>query len=330
MFMKNRRKLLIIAAVISAMLVGGCSSKEEIAESKAVENTVVISKELADNFTSETAYITLNSEKYPVADVMNARVEERITSLKNEMREMAESAEDNPPMEFSYNAYQNIYETEGIISVVLDNANYSGGVHGYHWVEAFVAYKNSDEIIRLSDLMAEDYGVAEIKSIIKTEILSAPEMYFPDSTDYVDEMDIESSFYIDETGKLIIFFNPYEVAPYAAGIVRHEFDADKLKGIIKEEVYAELKSAENNEEPDIRLNGVGYTLENAPKQVEENGYYSSKFLPLEEIIEITGYNISAETNEADDNGYVSFSDLKVILSDAVVTVVSGESICIYY
>lgn len=331
--MKNRRKLLIIAAVVFTMLSGGCNGKEEPAESEIAENTVVISKEMTDNFTSEIAYVTLNNEKYAIAEAINANVEERIASIKTEMQDTAESTEENLPLQFSYNAYLNIYETEGIISAVLDNGNYSGGAHGYQWLEAFVGYKDGNEIIGLSELMAEDDGVDVVKSIIKSEISAEKEMYFPDASDYIDEMDIESSFYIDETGRIIIFFNPYEVAPYAAGVVRFELDADDIKDIIKEEVYAELKKAESNEKPDIRYNGVGIKLDNSPKMVEENEYYSAEYLPLEEILEITGLDMKdrkAETKIIDGTEYISFPELKVLLSDSVVTVVSGESVCIYY
>jgi len=284
-----------LALLISSALILGVAQA-----AFANDENVVIVKESMEGYMSEVAYSPLDSEEYKIADVMNKAVEDGILAGKIELSSLYKGREVGP-LEFTYYAYQNTYDSEEFVSVVMNNYNYSGGAHGYNWVTAFTGYKDGEELLALSDFFVKDklnYS-RDVKNIIKAKIAEEPEKYYQYADTCVDDIPLENNFYIDEQGNVVIFYNPYDIAPYAAGVVSFKLSADELKGLIKDEVYAELKNieAENSAAANIRYNGVGYVMENAPKALDDNEFYNPVYVPVRDTFEMMG--IEVKWNEKD-------------------------------
>jgi len=61
-------------------------------------------------------------------------------------------------------------------------------------------------------------------------------------TSYFEDPDLTPNWYFSENG-LVIYFNCYDIAPYAAGIIKVEFPYDALTGVLKPEFYPETVMA---------------------------------------------------------------------------------------
>ena len=185
----------------------------------ADEKKVVSSREEYDGYYFETEYVVLDSTEYKMADEINKAVEVRINAGKEEIAQWENDfIEYVPPMELSYIADGEVYENESFISYVLTSHNYTGGAHGYYWNSTFVGNKAKDKVIKFSGIFKKPIYLyaRDFKPMIMEKINEAPECYYPEVYDTLLKLSLENKFYIDENGKVIVYFNPYEIAPYAA------------------------------------------------------------------------------------------------------------------
>ncbi|MDF2594523.1 MAG: hypothetical protein K0R69_864 [Clostridia bacterium] len=108
---------------------------------------------------------------------------------------------------------------------------YSGGAHGISY-QKYVNLRTTDnKILQLKDLFKEgtDYKTLinhEIKDQIKLRE-SKGEYFFPGSQGFASIKD-DQAYYINSLGNLVIVFNIYEIAPYAAGIIEFSIPKEKL------------------------------------------------------------------------------------------------------
>lgn len=147
-------------------------------------------------------------------------------------REAAESFSEEPPWEAYVN--ENIYlRSDSIVSIGVTTEIFSGGAHGYKTL-TFVNF---------------DPGTGEI--------LTAGEIFKPEFSSFVEqrfrqEQGIPESDNINNTGfwfdedtfslpenigftedKVILVYNSYEIAPYAAGDIRMEIPIEEVRPFIQ-------------------------------------------------------------------------------------------------
>ena len=154
---------------------------------------------------------------------------------------------------YAYSYYANV-STERLDSAVISalqvNSVYSGGAHpGY----AQIAY-NLD-LINRTELTLDDVILPGSDTKLQQGILDRLEQRFgglEHSGLYADYPEIvKASFavpgltpnwYFSSTG-LVIYYNCYDIAPYAAGIIKVEFPYDTLDGILRPEYFPKTVAA---------------------------------------------------------------------------------------
>jgi hypothetical protein len=118
----------------------------------------------------------------------------------------------------------------GLLSIVTENYQYTGGAHGMTFKTAYNVDVSGGRLLILRDFFPNrDNYLADIKAKIKESLHTGPESecYFPDASETIDAYQGDFPFYI--SGKnVVIFFHPYEIACYAAGFREFEIPWDVL------------------------------------------------------------------------------------------------------
>lgn len=103
------------------------------------------------------------------------------------------------------------------VSLLFSTEQYSGGVHGYerYWGETYDT--KTGKALSLTDAVTDIHAFSGLVTEALTERLE-------DSLSYFEDVDVEeilsgegASWTLDHTG-VTVYFNPYEVAPYAYGV----------------------------------------------------------------------------------------------------------------
>lgn len=127
-----------------------------------------------------------------------------------------------------FKAGYKVSRNEGrILSLTQNIYVFTGGAHGMYWKLAYNLDVQTGDTLKLPEVFVPgsnwserfDQRVREQKGL------------FPDHFKGVGP---KSHFYFDEKG-LNVFFQLYEIAPYAAGIIQVEFSYEELRDILKPE-----------------------------------------------------------------------------------------------
>ena len=158
-------------------------------------------------------------------------------------RAQADYPEREEGMFYTYSYYSNV-NTERldneIISVLQVNSTYSGGAHPNYSQHAYNLDLASSRRLTLSDVIEPD-GEAVLLDMVLAELKSRFDGLeglglFPDYQLIVQDCllgpELTSNWYFSDNG-LVIYFNCYEIAPYAAGIIKVEFAYDTLRGVLR-------------------------------------------------------------------------------------------------
>lgn len=129
-----------------------------------------------------------------------------------------------------------------VLSLLTLSSVYSGGAHPSSLQTAY----NLD-LVRKTQLRLEDVILPEGESVIRQSVQNELEHRFMDGdtlmlyegyTDTLDSMlsygTMTQNWYLNQEG-LVIYFNQYEIAPYAAGIIKVEIPYTELEDVLQEE-----------------------------------------------------------------------------------------------
>lgn len=131
-----------------------------------------------------------------------------------------------------------------VVSLMVLSSVYSGGAHPNAVQTAWNLDLEEKKLLRLEDVIHPDMAEAlaeMVKQQIDEKFLALGENAL--FSDYADT--IAHSFfgepmtpywYFNDRG-LVIFYNQYELGPYAAGIIKTEFCYPELEGILREEFF---------------------------------------------------------------------------------------------
>ena len=149
---------------------------------------------------------------------------------------------------YSYSNYQQIgaaRHDEKVVSLIRLSSLYSGGSHPISVQTAYNLDIANRRVLRLEDVIAEG-SAAQLAKLVKAGVDSK---FVPIDggiglfDDYGDTIDISMNYgnmtpywYLNDVG-LVIFYNQYELGPYAAGIIKVELPYGELEGILLEEFY---------------------------------------------------------------------------------------------
>ncbi|MDR1588616.1 MAG: DUF3298 domain-containing protein [Oscillospiraceae bacterium] len=132
---------------------------------------------------------------------------------------------------------------DGILTISENGYLYSGGAHAMYWLSTYVIDIEGSKRLSLEDLFESgtDYKTALIDEM--NAIRAAGGEYWEDVSEIgLEEIDAYGgyNFYFAD-GTLVIYYNPYDVAAYAVGMVKFEIPSDSISGIVAPE-YSELFS----------------------------------------------------------------------------------------
>ncbi|MCT4612371.1 MAG: DUF3298 and DUF4163 domain-containing protein [Clostridia bacterium] len=206
--MKNIILTFMILLVGTLFFFLGTKGNPEIKTSKIIEE-------------SEMLYVNFNIPKVVgVKKDIEEKINLKIRSDVDEFRKSVEAfAIPEEGIEIEYSAtvdyvYGNIEDNK--VSLVLDFTSYTGGAHDNTNRVTYNYDVETGEELKLD--MVTEKPFETIKEDIEKKIESEKEKYF-EGTEIV--IDNSSMFYLRDN-KIIIYYNQYDIAPYAAGIIEFE------------------------------------------------------------------------------------------------------------
>lgn len=118
-----------------------------------------------------------------------------------------------------YREYQITLNQENAVSMYIDEYIFSGGAHGTTTRTSQTWNLMLGKMVELYELYPnEPYFLLDILRKINREISENLENFFADPYPLVVEYFNPESYYIDN-GKVVIYFQQYDIAPYSSGII---------------------------------------------------------------------------------------------------------------
>lgn len=141
------------------------------------------------------------------------------------------------PQTFDYTfetGFRVSYNSKDFISIVLDHYQFTGGAHGNYYSVGYNFRTSDANLLTLTDIILSenfDILVDECTQVILEKFDAAS---LVDAGLFEDELIIppDQDFYI-LPGKLILQFDPYEIAPYSTGEISVEIPFSKIQDILK-------------------------------------------------------------------------------------------------
>lgn len=125
---------------------------------------------------------------------------------------------------YSYDlGYNILYNDNGILCIILNGYEYSGGVHGFPIKETYTFDLATGNVLKISDLITtDDYTFASYAFDEFSRMIEEAETYFWDGAPNTVIEDLSNlnnvDFYVDDNGICVYYF-PYELASYADGFI---------------------------------------------------------------------------------------------------------------
>ena len=127
--------------------------------------------------------------------------------------------------------FETFRNDERFFSLTQNRYLYAGGAHGMNWLTASNVNLQTGRDDQLSDLFVGDTDYRGILSQFVRRV-GAKRNYPLWSFDGIRP---DASFYLTDEG-IVLFFQPYEIAPYSEGVVRILIPYRELSGILKPNV----------------------------------------------------------------------------------------------
>ena len=165
---------------------------------------------------------------------VNMKIKNDIMPKLNEAEKAAEeyyknSENDVPAFPFEVNSQYTITENNDyLISLYNDYYEFLGGAHGITIRTSYNIEKKSGKMLKLSDLFKEGYDYKSvINSYIRKQIENNQKDYF-ESSDKFKGISDDQGYYISGSN-IIIYYQQYEIAPYAGGIREFRIPLDHME-----------------------------------------------------------------------------------------------------
>ena len=125
---------------------------------------------------------------------------------------------------------------DGVVVYMVTLDYYEGGAHGIYQMLPFNFDVHTGSQLHLSDVFVPGYEsrLTDILLNALQELTSTKSLEELHDQGYLYSMDMfpSENFTLDKD-HITFIYNPYEIAPYAAGIIELEVDYDDLKDILK-------------------------------------------------------------------------------------------------
>lgn len=134
----------------------------------------------------------------------------------------------------TYFDYAVKYNRDGLLSIVFQDYQYSGGAHGGTLQTGLTFDLATGKMLKLNDLTNTSSGYrayinASIRQSIDNRIASGNLTEFPDAK--FSDIGDDPAFFLSNTG-IVFYFQQYEYFPYAAGIQEFTIPYSELKDML--------------------------------------------------------------------------------------------------
>lgn len=176
-----------------------------------------------------------------VMNQLNQRLEQKALDFKKETERMSrevveESKKQGWPLRTGsvYTEYEARINENRTMSISVIYYQYTGGAHGMTNKETINLDLVNEKELLLKDLFAgsADYLQALTDELVK-QMNNDQESLFPSTLSTFKASDDLKFYLTDES--IVFYFDPYEIAPYAAGIVEYKISYDALKDVLKKD-----------------------------------------------------------------------------------------------
>lgn len=220
--------ILIITLVVASFIFKGGNNfsfiDKESEDVKNIKTSAEIKKEI---FSEKTDYYTISLE-YPVTEnsSVNAYIKEFVDKSIESFREDVSWAKDGVEGDLGSFlsltiAYENI-KTEKVQNYVFSVGTYTGGAHGMYFTKV-MRFTPEGVPVSISDLFLDfNQGLSSVSSFVQKELMKGQ---FADKDWVSDGAAPKNENYqnlIVNNNSLKVIFDPYQVAPYAAGVQKIE------------------------------------------------------------------------------------------------------------
>lgn len=120
------------------------------------------------------------------------------------------------------------------VSVVFTKTEHAGETRDSFTRRAYNYSPVNSSAFSLSNIFSVSSStyLSNIYDAVLAEIEKNPSLYYGDYPNLVKFFELSARWYFSEDG-LVVFFNPFEIAPYSAGIVEFTLPYGDLSGIMK-------------------------------------------------------------------------------------------------
>ncbi|MFD1957732.1 PdaC/SigV domain-containing protein [Paenibacillus thailandensis] len=209
------------------------------------------------------------------------QAEEDLQALKKQAAEGAAAAKEGG---YDYDPYEMkvTYEIKsagggadgGTLSLTVQSYFYTGGAHGMTRVDTYNAVNGATaETITLDKALGSGYKAIAEKAV-KAAAAAEPDVYFADAAAEL-EITNDHPFYVKD-GDVYLVFQPYEIAPYAAGIV---------------EIKAAASDSRPGQEPAFSVRVVPEGKQTGGEPAYLLTGHGDRLLPLRAVAEQAGYTV---------------------------------------
>ena len=122
------------------------------------------------------------------------------------------------------------YNQNNILSIPIIYYQYTGGAHGIYFQKTFNFDAELGKEIKIRDLFKEDFNYKKIMNDKIAETIAKNEnSFFKDKFKGIDD---NTDFYLSN-GELVIYFQLYDIAPYAFGIPEFKIPYSQIEKGLK-------------------------------------------------------------------------------------------------
>ncbi len=249
------KQYLLSFFLVTVILVGKQYGDEILSLIPAKSHSVAVEAEATSDEFPEYGY----SLRFPVFTTADARVQEALNGIADEIRtkanaavaSMEEQAKDDAAQSklFDYDFrphhysvdFEVKYNRDNILSLTTLEYFYTGGAHGMTIQNGYNRDLKSGKILAISDLF-KDVRTAKVILVygMSERIKNDPDdMYFPDAAARVGVTDDQQYYFTN--GGIVLHYGQYDLAPYVAGFSEFFFGPEELGRTLKPAIRRSLE-----------------------------------------------------------------------------------------
>ena len=222
--------------------------------------------------------------------------------------------------------YQILYSPtridRGVLSLFGTQNSYAGGMHGSKSCIAVSYDLLTGDPLTLGSIMHQDAEKMDFIDLVigKLDAIAQTHILFDDYKEgalarFSQDENLYEDFYFTDTG-LCFFFSPYEIAPYASGIITVEIPYNELTGLIYDGYF-----------PDEQDRTVGHMLTKAFSEANTEDFSSMAEITLENSNDtmiiypdgnVTRIAVNIPGNDMDFPDYTVFRAFHMEKTEAIV------------